>query len=518
MASPKELELKLELPPASVADVATLPMLRALADEAKQERIVSVYFDTDKQKLRRKGFMLRVRRIGDRYVQTIKACRGSELFERDEWESEIADERPDLQLVRGTALEPYLDDKLCRQLKPIFETRVQRKSCRVGDGAGTIEVALDKGRIDTGKSSQPLCEVELELKLGSREALFEFASRIVEALPARLATKSKADRGYELIDKAELDPAKAEAVDLRRDMSVADGVRAIGRSCLKHIANNVPALQANDPEGVHEMRVGLRRLRTAISLFGDILTDPQTAAIKREARWLTAELAPARELDVLVTRVVLPARQRGSRLPGVSTISQELLQRRARALERAKGAVRSPRFRRLLLDVAAWLETGQWAKPRDDLLLERIESPIAAFAATELARRWRKIRKTGKALRKLDPQARHKLRIRGKRLRYAAEFFAPLFPGRKAAARREKFMAKLKELQNALGDLNDIMVHESLIRANAGLEGRAAPRQVAYKRAYAAGLLTGYEDARFEPVLADAGKAACALLEVKPFW
>ena len=77
MASPKELELKLELPPASVADVATLPMLRALADEAKQERIVSVYFDTDKQKLRRKGFMLRVRRLGDRYVQTIKACRGS---------------------------------------------------------------------------------------------------------------------------------------------------------------------------------------------------------------------------------------------------------------------------------------------------------------------------------------------------------------------------------------------------------------------------------------------------------
>jgi len=517
MASPREIELKLELPAASVSDLEMLPMLRALAGPAKPEKIVSVYFDTDKQKLRKKGILLRVRRIGDRHVQTIKAYRNSEIFERDEWENEIADERPDLRLARDTALGPYLNKSLYRQLKPIFETRVQRRTWRVSNGIGTIEVSLDRGRIDTGKRSQPLCEVELELKTGSKEGLFELAFRLADALPARLAAKSKAERGYELLDDADAGPSKPEAVDLRQEMSVADGLRAIGRSCLKQVADNVPALQANEPEGVHEMRVGLRRLRSAISLFSDIVSDPQTAAIKREVKWLTEELAPARELDVLVNRVVLPARQR-ARLPGVSTISHELLERRARALERAKNAVGSPRFRRLLLDIAAWLETGQWTKPRDDLLLNRIEAPIATFAAAALARCWRKVRKKGKALGELDAGARHKLRIQGKRLRYATEFFTALFPGRKAARRRKSFMSKLKQLQNALGDLNDITVHEDLIRANAGLDGRAKTRRSGRKRAYAAGLLTGYEDARFQPVLDDAGRAASSLLKAKSFW
>ena len=85
---------------------------------------MSVYFDTDKHKLRKKGLMLRVRRIGDRYIQTIKATGKSGLFERDEWENDIASADPDLDLARGTALEPLVGGKFRRQLKPMFETRV----------------------------------------------------------------------------------------------------------------------------------------------------------------------------------------------------------------------------------------------------------------------------------------------------------------------------------------------------------------------------------------------------------
>jgi triphosphatase len=145
MASPRELELKFELPPAGVSDLERLPMLRALAGQAQQEKIVSVYFDTQKQKLRKNGILLRVRRIGDRYVQTIKALRNSELFERSEWEHEIADENPDLRQAADTALGPCLGGGFRRQLKPIFETRVQRRTCRVSDGVGAIEVVLDRG-------------------------------------------------------------------------------------------------------------------------------------------------------------------------------------------------------------------------------------------------------------------------------------------------------------------------------------------------------------------------------------
>jgi len=108
MTDPKETELKLELPPASLANLREIPLIRALEEPPKHDTEVSVYFDTDTHKLRKHGVLLRVRRSGDRYVQTIKATGNGRLLERDEWESEIADEMPDLNLARDTALEPLL--------------------------------------------------------------------------------------------------------------------------------------------------------------------------------------------------------------------------------------------------------------------------------------------------------------------------------------------------------------------------------------------------------------------------
>ena len=513
-----ELELKLELPPASASDLGTLKLLRGVENPGTTEKAVSVYFDTEKQQLHRKGILLRVRRIGDRHIQTIKSLRSSDLFERNQWESEIASETPDLHRARDSALRRYFSGKLRRKLKPIFETQVQRKTYHLCNNGGTIELALDKGRIGTEKDSQPLCEIELELKLGQKEALFALASQLVDALPAQLAIKSKAERGYELLNGNEVNVAKAEAPDLRPDLSVAEGLRAIGRSCLKQITGNLAALRADEAEGVHEMRVGLRRLRSAISLFSDILPDRQTAAVKREVKWLTGQLAPAREFDVLVRRVVAPVRQRPSHPPGIPTISQKLSDRRVQAMKRAKEAVGSPRFRRLALDIAAWLEIGEWAKPHDDLLRNRIEDPIDVFAASELSRRWRKLRRKVKSLREINAHQRHKLRIRGKRLRYACEFFSTLFPGKKVAKRRKSFLSKLKRMQDALGDLNDIAVHEDLIRANADLSVRAKPPRAGRKRAYAAGLLAGHEDARIDAVLSEATEAASVFRKATPFW
>ena len=130
MSVPKEIELKLEVPPANVPRLGKIPRLRALKTPAKSATEISVYFDTKNRRLRKKGLMLRVRRVGDRYVQTIKSAGHSDLFERDEWESEIDGAMPDLRLAQGTALEPLLSRKFCRQLKPIFETRVGVKPIR----------------------------------------------------------------------------------------------------------------------------------------------------------------------------------------------------------------------------------------------------------------------------------------------------------------------------------------------------------------------------------------------------
>jgi len=100
MTAQREVEIKLKLPPASVGRVKKIPLIQALKTSPKRATEVSVYFDTNKHKLRKNGLMLRVRRIGKRYLQTIKASGNARLFERAEWENEIADREPDLSRVR----------------------------------------------------------------------------------------------------------------------------------------------------------------------------------------------------------------------------------------------------------------------------------------------------------------------------------------------------------------------------------------------------------------------------------
>src|SRR5262249_49285633 len=154
MPAPKEIEVKLELPSASLPRFKKIPLLRGEKRRPKSATEVSVYFDTDKQKLHKNGMTLRVRRGGDRYVQTIKSAGNSGPFTRHEWESEIEGAAPDLRLAQGTALEPLVSGKFRRQLKPVFETRVRRTTYPLSNGKTDIALTLDEGKIVTGRSSR----------------------------------------------------------------------------------------------------------------------------------------------------------------------------------------------------------------------------------------------------------------------------------------------------------------------------------------------------------------------------
>jgi inorganic triphosphatase YgiF len=511
----KEFEVKLELSPTSLPRLRKIPLFRTHKLAPRRAIEVSVYFDTDKHKLRKNGVMLRIRRIGKRHIQTIKATGNSGPFERDEWEADIAGEKPDLNLASGTAVEPLFDNKLRRRLKPLFETRVQRTVYSITNKMHAIALAVDRGTIDTGTGSLPLCEIELELERGNVADLFGVARQLSEALPLRLAVKSKSERGYEIINGEQEWPTRASRVALPADAGTRDAFRIIGHACLRQIVGNELALSKGDPEGVHQMRVGLRRLRAGMSLFSVLLRDPQTAAIKAELKWLAGELGPARELEVLVSRVVSPMKKKQRRWRGMPSLSRELAERRDAAVTRAQDAAQSARFRSLTLDVAAWLQAGQWMTPQDDLVRARGDLPIAIFAADQLTRRWRKVRKKGRTLAKLNARSRHKLRIHAKKLRYAVEFFATLFANKRAVKRRKKFLYALERLQDGLGDLNDIAVHEQRIAAIGTQDQRSRSTP---NRAFAAGLLTGREDARIESAMAAATEAYADLSKIKPFW
>ncbi len=508
----KEIEIKLELAPANLPDLKKIQLLRRIKPTAQHAKQVSVYFDTNKRKLRKRGVMLRVRHEGRHYTQTIKAIANNGEFERDEWEAEIPQNEPDFDRANGTALEVLLTKKLRRRLKPVFETRVRRTVYPIVKNGHAIELTVDQGMIAAGKRSAPLCEIELELKGGKASDLFAVAHELIEALPARLAVKSKSQRGYEILDGRQESPVKAAAINLRVGMSAREAFKAIGFACLNQVINNEQALLKADPEGVHQMRVGLRRLRAAISLFSVLLRDRQTAAIKTELKWLAGELGPARELEVLVSRVVAPVK-RPRRWRGMPSLSCEIAERRDAALTRAQSAVQSARFRALTIDVAMWLEAGSWTNPPDNLVRDRGDQAIETFASEQLTRRWRKLRRKARALSKLDARSRHKLRIQTKKLRYATEFFGALFTTKRAHKRRTQFMSAVERLQDGLGDLNDIAVHEKRISEIGVRRRRSNPSRV-----FAAGLLTGREDARMEATMAATTEAYTNLVEVKPFW
>jgi triphosphatase len=522
MNPPQEIELKLEVPEQDLERLTRSPLLRSIQNRTRRPAsLVSVYYDTDTQKLRKHGLTLRVRRIGRRYVQTIKQERGasSAFMDRYEWEHEIAGIKPNIALAEDTGLESILSKKLQANLKPLFETRVRRKVYPLQSGGSEIELTIDKGAIVAGRQSLPICEVELELKRGDKAQLFNVARALAAQVPIQLAVTSKPERGYNLIAGNSPRALGAAPVAISPDARCQAAFQTIARTCLHQIIDNQNLTRNGDPEGLHQTRVGLRRLRAAISLFGGMLLDPQSAMIKSELKWITRELGPARELDVFIKQVVLPATAGKSRQPGVATLTRDLRRRRRAALGRARSAIDSDRFRTLLLDTAAWIEAGDGNSDADELAHALRDQPIAIVAAAEMERRRRKVLKRGAKLAELDSARRHGIRIQAKKLRYASEFFGSVFPGKKASRRRKELIAALKLLQDSLGALNDISVHEGLTERLAIAPDNIGKRKFrSAKKAFAAGQLSGREEARITSVLKSAERAYARFAKAKLFW
>jgi triphosphatase len=516
MAHKAEIELKLELKKSDMPALVRSATLRQSAARAKTEELVSTYFDTAKLKLRKHGISLRIRRVGDRHIQTIKrdSVDGGAALSRDEWEREVEDGTPDFDAACGTALEPLLTRKTRRTLKPIFETVVRRTVYPIMLDGTEIELSLDKGSVQDGHNSSEFCEAEIELLRGDGAHLFRLARQLASRTPLQLGVKSKAERGYALITGQPLQPVKSMPVTLPSHFDTKSAFKVIARSCLHQLIANVPAVLAGDAEGLHQARVALRRSRAAISLFSELLNDPQTKLVKRELKWLTGEFGPARELDVFLAKTVRPLVEHDREGP-LQQFNADLERLRARGFERAHAAVDTARFRKLVLDAAAWIEIGDWTHTEHELLDTLRQRPISEAAYEQLDRRWKKILKGGKRIGSLDPPRLHKLRIAAKKLRYASEFFKDVFPGKGTARRQKRFVGCLKVLQDALGDLNDIRVNIGVTR---DLVHRRSGKVSGGLLVFAAGRVSGHEEARRASAMKMAQAAFARFRRAEPFW
>jgi triphosphatase len=520
MTAPHEIELKLEVPLEGLRKLDRSQLLRRNHLHRKGAELVSVYFDTPSLTLRKRGVSLRVRHVGEQHLQTIKCNEpgNGATLSRDEWETEIDGNNLDLEAARGTALQPLLTGRVRRGLQPIFETRVRRTVYPMRYDDSDIELSIDEGRIEAGRRSSRLHEVELELKHGQSSALFRLAHQLAKHVPATLGVKSKADLGYELLTGEAPKPVKALPAKLTPKQSARAAFQSIARACLHQLCANAGPLRAGDAEGLHQARVSIRRLRTAISLFSTVLRGKQTDLIKRELKWLTGEFGPAREMDVFTKRALEFVAEAGHKTHGINRMADDIIKRRNAEFARAQSAVDAARFRALTLDVATWIETGDWIDAdvaQEDPSGKRT---MVAIASHQLNRRWKKLVQRGNHLAALNPQQRHKVRIAAKKLRYASEFFADVFPGKRAARRRKRFIAGLKGLQACLGDLNDIVVNKRLSASFVSSPSAHQRPDGQAWRTFAAGRFCGREEARFASVMKAATRAHKAFAHTKPFW
>ncbi|HYW15009.1 MAG TPA: CHAD domain-containing protein [Allosphingosinicella sp.] len=451
MIESQEVELKLELSPGEIEAFRHAPVLGDPARRPVDQ--LTTYYDTDKGELRKAGYSLRLRRKGKSCHQTVKQ-RGADsggFSSRAEWETKVDEPELDFEALKATPVGKLLTRKdMRKRLAAVSETQVRRTTWLIALGASEIELILDEGRVVSDGREAPISEIELELKRGARGDLFALAQMLGEGLTLRMGVMSKSERGFRLLEDRSSRAHKAEKVRLDPAMTIGEAFAVIVQSCLRHFRLNEPLVAGDmNASALHQARVAMRRLRSALTLFRPVLVDSDLPRLRSELRWFTSQLGDARNLDVMLATGPQDAARPDPAL------RRQLRRQRKHAYERVQRALAERRLPALILDLVAWSEAGGWRSG------EAAGQPIGAFAEARLDRAWKRVRQQGKGLAELPVEDRHRLRIEMKKLRYATEFFASLAPG-KSRGRQKLFTGHLRDLQELLGDLNDIETRRQL--------------------------------------------------------
>lgn len=509
-SAPLEVEIKLRATPAVLAAVRNHPAVHALRDgSARTQTLVSRYYDTPECDLRSAGVALRIRRSGQRWVQTAKGSGDASggLHRRLEFEWPLAAPRVNRGLLALTPWKKALADSDAR-LITVFTTSVRRctQPLRFADGTRAL-LCLDQGTITAGRRREALCEIEIELVDGDVRQLFGLAKSIASEFPIAVVQASKAERGYALRSGEPAAPARAQRIEMPHDASAAATLATVGADCLHQIGVNIEALHTHGGGAfVHQLRVGVRRLRSLIELVDPATAPSSLAALDDELRWIGDMAGAVRDCDVFsadTLQRIAPRLTQAAHRRDLGRLRARLTRlRRSRDAE-LRDAIVSSRTTRLMLDCAAALL---------DIAVQpgasQMPSSARVHAQRMLDKRHRRLRKRGKHLHSLPAAERHRARIAAKKLRYAAEFFSPLFH----RGRTSRYIDALSRLQDTLGRLNDAAAAEPLLAATTA-SAASSPALL-----HAAGMVRGWTAAESARELARMDNAWREFARHKPFW
>ncbi len=463
---------------------------------ARRTRLQARYFDTADHALAAAGIALRLRKEGRQWVQTLKAA-GSDAIARLEHNVNLGlrePTAPDVQLHAGSpagdALASALasrDSEPAPRLLETFRTDVWRthRVLRVTGGGG-VELAFDRGRIVASERELPVCELEIELLHGARRAVVEASRRWVARHGVWLDVRTKAERGARLaLDDVTGSAIKAGESPWRAEMTVNEAWRAAVHDCLTQVLANASQIASGDytQEHVHQLRVGVRRVRSVLRFVREWV--PESAVAWDEAlSKLSVRFGATRDRDVMVASLE----------PTLKAAGAPSVQWPAPAAEDDPSALLRASETNLL-----WLDLLGAA---DDPGAGADESPSIVAHASQRLRSWhRKVVADWKAFPDLADEARHTVRKRAKRLRYAAEFAAPLYPTKAV----ERYLKRLRPLQESLGAFNDLCVAHAAYRALVDTDPHAW-------------FVLGWIAARREVVLAECARTLRRFAGAKPFW
>ncbi len=486
-----EIEIKLQVPAQQRSAVQTA-MLRG---RCTTRRLRALYFDSADGALAPAGFVVRLRREGRQWVQALKSASDSPLS-RLEHEVTLGAQRgvPALDLTRHAespaceALLSLLGDRI-DALAPVYEVQVQRRHRLVRHEGAWIELALDEGAIVAGRSRVPIHELELELKSGSPQALVSLARRWALRHGLWLDVRSKSERGHLLVaQQAALPATRSHTPALRPDSCADAALRAIVSAALMQVLPNAAALAAETggADHVHQARIGLRRLRSALREYGAWSAGVQPGW-SEHAGALFKLLGQARDRDAL-SDWVLPQLQAA----GAPTCEIGAAVAPTKPVE----VFRSTEATALLLDLLAF---ANGELPADGAGSGSPATVLSA-AAPRLLHLHRRLRRAGKAFASLDDAARHRARKQLKRLRYCAEGVSSLLPSKAWAA----YARRLSAAQEVLGRLQDITLAQAAFSAQRDRDLRAW-------------FALGWLAARQSDCVEEAGKALRALGKAPKF-
>ncbi|MFZ4406232.1 MAG: CHAD domain-containing protein [Paracraurococcus sp.] len=387
---------------------------------------------------------------------------------------------------------------------PIAAFSGRRNSIPLATPDGPVQAVVLAGKLRAVADETPAARLVLE---GAPDAVLALAGRLANDLPLLPPRAALAEEGRALARGETSRARRRGPPDLAGAATVEDALAGATGHLLEVMLHYAPACRLGaGPEGVHQMRVGLRRLRSVIKVFRPAAACPPLLEFDAGLKALADRLGPARDWDVFLGGLGAKVAEA---MPGDKRIAALLKAAEAKR-QAAYAALRTeldgPGFRRLVLAGLALLVRRPWrlaAEEGAEDRLARLEESLPEFAASLLDKRWHKLCSEGEDIEEHSAEALHEVRLEAKRLRYAAELFAPIWPGK--ATRR--FQRRLSALQEELGIANDTAVARSLVASLGG----SVP-------AWAIGAVEGFATARVRDARKQALGAWEDLMLAGPSW